>query len=90
MNTSIVGDKVQHKASKRKEFFRRNLDKKKSANRIIVIQTPWRSARAVDWSSLENCRTCERTVGSNPTSSFLKATLQVAFLVFQHLFVCTP
>ncbi len=29
----------------------------------------WRSARAVERSGLENRRTCERTVGSNPTSS---------------------
>ena len=28
-----------------------------------------RSARAVDRSGLENRRTCERSVGSNPTSS---------------------
>ena len=46
------------------------IDKRLSANRIELHPTiAWRSARAVDWSGLENRRTCERTVGSNPTSS---------------------
>lgn len=36
---------------------------------LYLIKPIWRSARAVYWSGLENRRTCERTVGSNPTSS---------------------
>ena len=39
---------------------------------------PRRGARVADWGSLENCCTCKRTVGSNPTLSATLMNYQIS------------